>query len=215
MGIIYIAKNKINNKCYIGQTTRSLSKRKQEHETKALIYSAFEMAIQKYGKENFEWKVIDGADDQNILNMLERLYIFRYESSVCDWGYNIREGGSNGKLSKETRKRMSESQKKKEFTEEHRKNLSKSNARNMLGKTGNKNPFYGKQHPNKLMKQISKSYWGKYPGATFIKRANPEKRCWHAKIQIHKKKISLGFYEDPISASMVYKFVWREIYDNG
>ena len=31
MGIIYLIKNKIDNKCYVGQTIRTLKKRWSEH----------------------------------------------------------------------------------------------------------------------------------------------------------------------------------------
>jgi hypothetical protein len=57
-GIIYSAKNIINNKIYIGQTKYTIEKRKAQHlvtvENNNYNYrSKFYNAIKKYGKENF------------------------------------------------------------------------------------------------------------------------------------------------------------------
>jgi len=96
VGIIYLAKNKINGKCYIGQTIHSLTDRKLSH-IHGNNNSKFKQAIKKYGKEKFEWKIIDETDNQDILNALERLHISRYESLTTQWGYNSKIGGSGKK----------------------------------------------------------------------------------------------------------------------
>jgi group I intron endonuclease len=94
VGIIYSVKNLINNKYYIGQTAHSLKERKDQH-----IHNSnnglLTLAIKKYGKENFEWNIIDEGENQEVLNQLERLHISRYESLITQNGYNIREGGGN------------------------------------------------------------------------------------------------------------------------
>ena len=72
-------------------------------------YSAIDMAIQKYGKENFEWIILESnIISQKKLNFLERFYIFHHNSYKSKWGYNIKEGGSNGKHSEETKQKMKE-----------------------------------------------------------------------------------------------------------
>ena len=58
--IIYKITNNINNKVYIGQTTRDLKIRWYQHcyKTKAKnICNRIYNAIQKHGKENFEIKL--------------------------------------------------------------------------------------------------------------------------------------------------------------
>lgn len=73
-GIIYLATNKINNKVYIGQTINTLNKRKTNHYAAARnekdnLY--FHRAIRKYGENNFDWIVLDKANNQDKLNELE------------------------------------------------------------------------------------------------------------------------------------------------
>ena len=53
MGYIYMLKNKINGKIYIGQTIRNVEKRLEEHRKKSRCIAIYN-AIQKHGWENFE-----------------------------------------------------------------------------------------------------------------------------------------------------------------
>lgn len=187
-GIIYVAENLINGKTYVGQTIQKWPLRKNGHIGNPDKYSAIDRALKKYGSENFKWDIIDRTDDQNTLNMLERLQISRYESMTTHWGYNICEGGSNGKPSKETIKKLS------------------------ISKSGSKNPFYGRIHSKRSKGKISKSKLGKYPGATFAKSRHPESKCWKAQIIINGHHKSLGVFHDPISASIVSQLVFNELY---
>ena len=58
MGIVYLATNKINEKCYVGITKKILNRRKKIH-----LYSAFKRnssfvfhnALRKYGKYSCSW----------------------------------------------------------------------------------------------------------------------------------------------------------------
>ena len=59
-GIIYCAINKKNNKRYIGQTIQELKERQRKHFTSNSC-PYFHSAILKYGKEAFEWKIIDSG----------------------------------------------------------------------------------------------------------------------------------------------------------
>lgn len=94
MYYIYKAKNKINNKVYIGQTV-DFKRRKSEHESsKNGIHArcVFHRAIQKYGKENFEWEIIETCETLDQALYLESRYIHQYNSCTfmdnCN-GYNI------------------------------------------------------------------------------------------------------------------------------
>lgn len=94
MYYIYKATNKVNNKVYIGQTV-DFKRRKAEHtSSKNGIHAkcVFHRAIQKYGKENFEWEVIDTCETLDEALFLESMYISKYNS--CTFmdnsnGYNI------------------------------------------------------------------------------------------------------------------------------
>ena len=96
-GIIYKATNKINNKIYIGQTTKTLEERIYRHIYRAnhslnITHTHFINAIRKYGEENFIWEVIDKGKNQEELNEKE-IYWIKYYNSVND-GYNIQDGGN-------------------------------------------------------------------------------------------------------------------------
>ena len=92
--IVYISKNVLNNKVYIGITKRSLKKRKYEH-----IYSAFYRlynysirfynSIRKYGVEAFEWNQLFECSSINELLVKEEYYISLYDSTNPDKGYNM------------------------------------------------------------------------------------------------------------------------------
>lgn len=93
-GVIYCATNIINDKKYIGQTTRKVNRRRNEHITQSNNGSelAIHQAIRKYGEENFEWSVIDQAYSQKELDDKEIHWIDFY-NTYGDGGYNMALGG--------------------------------------------------------------------------------------------------------------------------
>lgn len=93
-GIVYCATNKINNKKYIGQTVRELERRKQEHISNAKSNGkyAFHYALRNYGEENFEWGIIDTANNIEELDEKERYWI-KFYNTYLDGGYNMALGG--------------------------------------------------------------------------------------------------------------------------
>ena len=110
MYTIYIHRNKINNKAYIGQTCNDPKKRwengsgykKQPH---------FYSAINKYGWGNFEHIIWAENLTQDEANHLEELLIALFNTTDHDCGYNDRHGGNNSKLSEASKRQMSESHK--------------------------------------------------------------------------------------------------------
>ena len=102
MAIIYMATCRNTGKSYIGQTIQTLNKREIKHvsDSKYLKRSAFHAAIVKYGRENFTWETLYHAPEAD-LNRLETLCINRY-NTLSPNGYNLREGGHNGRLSQES-----------------------------------------------------------------------------------------------------------------
>lgn len=102
---IYLITNKINNKKYVGQTWKKISYRWQEHSTKEKSCVKLNRAIKKYGKDNFSVELLAICSSQYIADYLESYYIQEYNSIKA--GYNIREGGSHGKLSESTKSKIS------------------------------------------------------------------------------------------------------------
>lgn len=97
-GIIYCYINKINFKCYVGQTA-SPYKRKRQHiiDSKNPKSNYFHRAIKKYGIDNFEYivlKTICVSNSNNYrltMDKLESEYIVEFNSFHN--GYNRTEGG--------------------------------------------------------------------------------------------------------------------------
>lgn len=91
-GIVYILRNKINNKVYIGQTIQPLMDRIRRHCSTTVSNSELNMpikkAIVKYGIENFS---IDVLYEGYELNKMEIYYIGLYDSFKN--GYNATIGG--------------------------------------------------------------------------------------------------------------------------
>jgi group I intron endonuclease len=191
-GIIYSIENKINNRYYIGQTTRNLHERKLEH-LRDNRYP-IDRAIQKYGNENFEWKVIDEANDQDVLNMLERLHISRYESLTTQWGYNLESGGSNGKLAESTKEKIRQANIGKKYLEETKQKVREAST--------------GRLHSLKNKLKMSDFKCGKFPGTHF----NKTNGKWQTRIRFNGFRKHLIYSDDPISGSIVYEFVKNEIY---
>lgn len=134
--MIYLVKNKIDGKVYIGKTVRSLKSRRYSHEYDARHDSSmfFHRALRKYGFENFDWLVLEEVDGN--LDKREKYWIAFYESTDPSIGYNLSPGGEGGSkkgrvLTIESRKRISSSRKGHSawnkgipLTEEHKKNMS-------------------------------------------------------------------------------------------
>ena len=97
-GIIYKAQNKINGKCYIGQTTKTLEERKLQHLKKG---SYFHNALKKYSMKNFEWSIIEKCKDD--LDLAEQWYIRKFDTYKN--GYNMTFGGET--FSEETKRKIS------------------------------------------------------------------------------------------------------------
>lgn len=96
--LIYKITNKINNKCYIGQTIKSGEERWKEHQQHAYgshsndINKTLYQAIRKYGIENFTFDIIqDNIETVEQLDKAEIYWIDYYNSFVK--GYNETFGG--------------------------------------------------------------------------------------------------------------------------
>lgn len=87
---IYIIKNDINTKVYIGQALDT-SKRFQSHCKNNRDNSLIDKAIKKYGQEHFWFEILESQ----IENYNEReKYWIKYYNSKSPFGYNILDGGS-------------------------------------------------------------------------------------------------------------------------
>ena len=103
---IYLAKNLINGKVYVGQTIQVLAKRRKFH-FGVKSNTIFSKAISKYGKENFVFEVIETLTSKEELNEREKYWIKFHKSTEREFGYNMLEGGNSFTMSEEIRKKIS------------------------------------------------------------------------------------------------------------
>ena len=113
---IYKITNKINGHIYIGQTN-DIERRFSDHITGTgdNKYSLVHKAIEKYGADNFDFKVLGWFENYN---EKERYYIDLYRCKA-PYGYNIQDGGNDpphysgednsfAKISEETARKVQE-----------------------------------------------------------------------------------------------------------
>ena len=97
-GVIYKITNKINDKVYVGQTTRPYIQRFERHlrdaKNNVLPTNFFHNAIRKYGRDNFKTEVIDTAGTKEELNAKEIYWIDFYMNLGIS--YNTAKGGQGG-----------------------------------------------------------------------------------------------------------------------
>lgn len=110
---IYKITNVINGKVYIGQSIRSIEIRLGDHQSIVREHNChLKSSYEKYGIHNFLFEVEEGYDTtegitQDFLDEREAFYMSKYDSMNICKGYNIREAGSRGKLSEESKKKIS------------------------------------------------------------------------------------------------------------
>lgn len=175
--VIYKITNIVTQDFYIGKTSKTAQKRFEKH-----IYDAkygskchIHAAIRKYGRENFIVSVIEeNINDDCVLNEREIYHIAKLKPK-----YNSTSGGdgaSGYKHTDATRRKMSESSKGRIISVEQRKKISKTLkgrklkpevVEKMKLNTGDKNPFYGKNHTEETKKKISESKKGQLKGRIF------------------------------------------------
>src|SRR5690606_14277361 len=87
----------------------------------------FNKAIRKYGKESFLIEQVDTARTQEELDKKEIYWIKTLKTHVSQNGYNLEWGGNGrGKVSEETKQKISKAHKGRTLTEDWKKKISKS-----------------------------------------------------------------------------------------
>lgn len=116
---VYMHRNKINNKAYIGITSRKPEERwgKNGSQYHKGNQHAIRAAIEKYGWDNFEHIIWADNLSENDAKHIEKLLIALFKTNCCryynpSYGYNLTDGGDGtcGRpIPEEQRKQISES----------------------------------------------------------------------------------------------------------
>lgn len=96
-GNIYLIRNIVNGKCYVGRTLKSAEFRLKDHFRTARRGSNFAIhsAIRLYGESNFTVETLETCDVK-ALNGMEKYYIAVYDTHIDNGnGYNMTSGGES------------------------------------------------------------------------------------------------------------------------
>lgn len=235
---IYLLRNLINGKIYIGKSV-NIKNRMRQH-SKPEIYcknktnSLIVRAIKKYGFENFSIEILQifqGDSKKQEIIEAEIFWIEKLKSNDREIGYNLLLGGTDWTghyHSDETKQLLAEKAKErykeednpmfgKKHTDESKKKISQTRKQNKVG-AGENNPFFGKKHSNESKLIISEKA---------KLRGNPKRKRPIFQISIETGEIlkewdsaadaakALGFNKSNINNAChhIYKtsngFIWR------
>jgi group I intron endonuclease len=191
MHVIYKIQNIVNKKMYIGQTNNP-NRRKKRHFSELNCLSHKNTHLQKswnkYGSNNFTFEIIDKANSFEEILEKEKFWINLYKTIDRKFGYNLTDGGRAPVFSKETIKKLSNFQKGRKKSEEHKRKISKASKGKIISDkqkkyfsdlykerykngelpylkptflSGKTHGMYGKTHSEEARKKISASKAGK------------------------------------------------------
>jgi group I intron endonuclease len=126
--LVYLITNQINQKRYVGITSRSIAERFEEHcnqiESKKTKKSAIHEAIVKHGRENFTIEQIDSAQTTEELYQKEKYWIEKLGTYKTEYNLTLGGDGSLGRvLSEETKNKIREKTKQRMQSPEQRQHL--------------------------------------------------------------------------------------------
>jgi len=217
---IYLLTNKVNNKIYVGQTWLPLHKRMgrdgSNYKNSIYLYAA----IQKHGAAFFEYTVLDICVNQATADTLESKFINQYDSRNPEIGYNLKEGGSAGKHSEETKLKQSLNSSKywlgKLLPDETKKKIGEANTGHIHTEEWKENnsvfmkdrhrnnghPMLGKHHTEESIAKISASSKGRKRSPGSVAQGAAAKRM-SAK---REQTIIRAYQENMTFDEMVKKF---------
>ena len=120
---VYLIRNKINGKCYVGKTTRTVESRWRQHKTEMRICrhdSPLYNAMRECGVLAFDVEVLGQCASQRRLAQMERAFIRKY-NSVTE-GYNQEVASYGGRI----RRSVTRAQFSQHLSDTHRKKIAAS-----------------------------------------------------------------------------------------
>jgi group I intron endonuclease len=188
--IIYKATNIINQKVYIGQTKRDLRIRKIEHKSHSKNGSKmrFNLAIQEYGFNNFDWEVLKLCYSKTEANLSEVHFVSFYQSTDVEKGYNLEDGGWDSKRHIETIEKIKRAHTGKKLSTEVKEKIGLSNKGKKMSieaKEKIRLSRIGKKQSNEFKEKMSKRIICNETGVIFESISKAEKTLGLTNISSH------------------------------
>lgn len=157
---------------YVGFDSKWPNRKNQHLTHKKSKCRLFAKAINKYGKDGFDWDILyQSKDRDHTLNVMEPQFIAEL-NSISPYGYNLTRGGDTGNrgipMSEEQKKKISAAHRGRKFSQEHREKL-------RLAKLGTKqsdetrakrrllpSPMAGQTHTEETRRKLSASHINKH-----------------------------------------------------
>lgn len=189
---IYVITNSVTGKQYVGQTIITLSERLAQHASQWSYCTRLKRAISKYGKSNFTIKLLDRTDNSTLANIAEEKWI-KALNTLSPNGYNLKSGGSKGRVHEDTKRKISLANKGKRkppfsvehcrkisewhkgrpLSPEHRTNIGKGNTGNVLSDEHRKKisesergKIISQEHINKALATRGRPFFNVYDKTT-------------------------------------------------
>ncbi len=159
---VYVHINKINGKLYVGQTSEDNPENRYKNGKNYMRCPRFYNAILKYGWDNFEHVILVDNLTKELADIVEKELISLYKTTNDKFGYNLMDGGSDGKPNREAVEKM------------------KLNHADVSGKN---NPMFNKSHSEKSKQKMSENR------PSYIGENNPNfgKKCSDYSKEMTKK----------------------------
>ena len=203
---VYKTTNNLTGKFYIGVHSTNILNDK--------YYGSgiqIKQAIKKYGKNNFTFEILKFCKTREDA-FVEEFNLVNENVIKDSNSYNMMIGGLGGTIKTEDMKnKVSAKLKGRKFSEEHRKKIGEANRKRiiseetknklrgennpMFGKTGDKNPSFGKKHSIETKKKISENRKNSKVNLTDELRSAYSNAC-KGKIWYNDGKKSKRFYEN-------------------
>ena len=150
---VYAHVNSLNGKIYIGITSM-IPERRWANGNGYKSCRHFYRAITKYGWDSFAHIVIVNGLSIDVANLIEKELIAKYKTNDPQYGYNITDGGTNGKHSEETKELLRELSTGRVLSEETKNKIREANS-------GEKSYWYGKNRSESTKEKLRSAHIGK------------------------------------------------------
>lgn len=158
-GGIYIITNNTNGKRYIGQTINFTERFRchiQKLRTNKHPNSYLQNSWNKYGESSFKFDILLRCPDSELSEM-EIVLIKENRTLDRSFGYNLREGGTGGRLSEETKEKLRLINLGKKHSEEQKQKITTSLLKHFESREGH---MRGKRHSDATKSKMSRAHCG-------------------------------------------------------